>query len=52
VSEEEFRARVESGVSEPPEAYPIIKAINVGLRGASPRELEELEAGKNECALG
>lgn len=51
-SEAEFRARVESGISEPPDAYPIIKAINVGLREASPRQLEELEAGKNECALG
>lgn len=51
-SEADFRARVESGVTKPPEAYPIIKAINVGLREASPMEAEELEAGKNECALG
>ncbi|MGD8496582.1 MAG: MBL fold metallo-hydrolase [Gemmatimonadales bacterium] len=51
-SEAEFRARVESGISDPPDAYPIIKAINVGLRQASPLELEQLEAGKNECALG
>lgn len=51
-SEAEFRAVVERGISKPPDAYPIIKAINVGLREASPREAEELEAGKNECALG
>ena len=51
-TEEEFRAVVESGLKTPPEAYPIIKAINVGLREATPEEAEELEAGKNECALG
>lgn len=51
-SEDDFRRMVSRGASEPPPAYPIIKAINVGLRTASPEEIEELEAGKNECALG
>lgn len=51
-TEDEFRAAVDRGVSTPPEAYPIIKAINLGLRTATPEEAEELEAGKNECALG
>lgn len=50
-SEEEFRAVVEEGISSPPEAYPIIKAINVGLRDVTEEEVEVLEAGKNECAL-
>ncbi|MFW6039451.1 MAG: MBL fold metallo-hydrolase [Gemmatimonadota bacterium] len=51
-SEEEFRAAVRRGLSTPPDAYPIIKAINVGLRGVTEDEAEVLEAGKNECALG
>lgn len=51
-SEEEFRAAVQSGLSTPPEVYPTIKAINVGLRGVTEDEAEVLEAGKNECALG
>ncbi len=50
--EAEFRAFVDAGVSTPPEAYRTIKAINVGLAMVSPREVEVLEAGKNECALG
>ncbi len=50
--EAEFRAFVDSGVSTPPEAYRMIKAINVGLAMVSPLEAEVLEAGKNECALG
>lgn len=51
-NEAKFRDAVHRGVSKPPAAYPIIKAINVGLRDATPEEAEELEAGKNECALG
>ena len=34
-----------------PEAYIKIKAVNVGLLGPSPREADELEVGKNECAV-
>lgn len=51
-SEKEFRATVRRGLSTPPEAYAIIKAINVGLRDVTGGEAEVLEAGKHECALG
>ena len=50
--EEEFRTWVESHVSTPPEAYPHIKAINVGLAEVTPQQADVLEAGKNECAVG
>lgn len=49
--EAEFRAFVNRGISTPPEAYPRIKAINVGLAIVTPEEAEILEAGKSECAL-
>jgi glyoxylase-like metal-dependent hydrolase (beta-lactamase superfamily II) len=51
-TEEEFRATVRRHVSTPPDAYRMIKAINVGLRNPTPEEALVLEAGKNECALG
>jgi len=51
-TEDEFRAWVESHVSSPPEAYPHIKAINVGLAEVTPQQADILEAGKNECAVG
>lgn len=51
-TEEEFREKVRRGVSTPPEAYKVIKAINVGLRDVTPEEAQVLEGGKNECALG
>lgn len=35
-----------------PSAYRTIKGINVGIMSASEREFDELESGKNECALG
>lgn len=34
-----------------PAAYRTIKAINVGLHAADEREAEELEVGRNECAI-
>jgi glyoxylase-like metal-dependent hydrolase (beta-lactamase superfamily II) len=34
-----------------PEAYRSIKAVNVGLHVADDREAEDLEVGRNECAL-
>jgi glyoxylase-like metal-dependent hydrolase (beta-lactamase superfamily II) len=49
---DEFREWVESHVSTPPEAYPHIKAINVGLAQVTPQQADVLEAGKNECAVG
>ncbi len=35
-----------------PEAYRTIKAVNIGLVRVSEAQAEELEVGKNECALG
>ena len=35
-----------------PESYRRIKAVNVGLAPVSETEAEELEVGRNECALG
>jgi glyoxylase-like metal-dependent hydrolase (beta-lactamase superfamily II) len=35
-----------------PDAYRRIKAINVGLDHPTEAEMEELEAGRNQCALG
>jgi glyoxylase-like metal-dependent hydrolase (beta-lactamase superfamily II) len=47
-----FRTWVTEHVSTPPEAYRKIKAINVDLLEVDPTQADELEAGKNECALG
>jgi len=47
-----FQAWVQERVSTPPEAYRKIKAINVNLLHVDPAQADELEAGKNECALG
>ena len=35
-----------------PDAYRQIKAVNVGLLAVDDRQAEELEVGRNECALG
>jgi glyoxylase-like metal-dependent hydrolase (beta-lactamase superfamily II) len=35
-----------------PDAYRRIKGINVGLETLSDAEMDELEAGRNQCALG
>ncbi len=35
-----------------PEGYRKIKALNLGLAPLVPEEVEELEMGRNECALG
>lgn len=34
-----------------PESYRTIKAVNVGLRDLTEREADELELGRNECAV-
>ena len=34
-----------------PESYRLIKAINVGLRKVDDREADELDLGRNECAV-
>jgi glyoxylase-like metal-dependent hydrolase (beta-lactamase superfamily II) len=47
-----FRAWVMARAGKFPAAYRRIKAINLGLETVDEVEAEELEAGKNECALG
>ena len=49
--ESEFAEWVKSHVAEFPEAYGKIKIINAGLLQVSSDEAEELEIGKNECAV-
>jgi glyoxylase-like metal-dependent hydrolase (beta-lactamase superfamily II) len=48
----EFSAWVNTRLKEPPQAYRYIKAINVGLMQVDAHQASELEAGKNECAVG
>jgi len=50
-TEREFRTWVTDHVSEPPAAYPRIKAINVGLAEVTEEQAETLEAGRSECAV-
>jgi glyoxylase-like metal-dependent hydrolase (beta-lactamase superfamily II) len=50
-TEEAFRAWIEPRLSEPPEAYRYIKAINVGLVQVTEPEADALEVGRNECAV-
>ncbi len=50
-SETEFAEWVRAHVVSFPDAYRQIKAINVGLIEVSPEEADELEVGKNECAV-
>ena len=47
-----FRGWVMARTGEFPAVYRRIKAINLGLETVDDVEAEELEAGKNECALG
>ncbi len=46
-----FAQWVRTHLPTPPEAYRIIKGVNVGLIAASPEEIDVLEAGRNECAV-
>jgi glyoxylase-like metal-dependent hydrolase (beta-lactamase superfamily II) len=43
---------VEARTGTFPEQYRVIKAVNVGLTPVTELQAEELEMGKNECALG
>ncbi len=47
-----FAAWVESRRTAFPEAYRTIKAINVGLMSVDSATADELECGKNQCAVG
>ena len=46
-----FREWVRERTGTFPDAYRKIKAVNVGLVAVNELEAEELEVGKNECAL-
>lgn len=52
VREREAFLRWAGAPSAFPEGYRTIKAINVGLKTVTEREAEELEVGRNECAVG
>jgi len=47
-----FFAWIQSKVGASPEAYRKIKAVNLGLLEVWDMEAQELEGGRNECALG
>ena len=47
-----FSAWVQSQTAPFPDAYRTIKAVNVGLVEVDDRQADELEIGRNECALG
>ena len=47
-----FRAWVEAREASFPEAYRKIKGVNIGLFPVDEKEAQQLEVGKNECALG
>jgi hypothetical protein len=49
---EAFARWVSSQTAVFPDAYRTIKAVNVGLHRVDDSQAEELEAGRNECALG
>lgn len=48
----EFTRWVAAKTGRVPESYRAIKAVNLGLQAVDAAEAEELEAGKNECAVG
>ncbi len=48
----DFLQWIDSANTPFPEAYARIKAVNVGLISVTDVEAEELELGRNECALG
>lgn len=51
-SVEEFTEWINSREAPFPEAYKTIKAVNLGLVQVTDQQAEELETGRNECALG
>lgn len=51
-SGDDFVAWILENKASFPEAYKKIKALNVGLAPVDELEVEELEVGRNECALG
>lgn len=51
-NETEFIAWVKQRIGKTPDAYRKIKSINLGLIEIWEMEAQELESGRNECALG
>jgi glyoxylase-like metal-dependent hydrolase (beta-lactamase superfamily II) len=51
-TEEEFAAWIAARAGSFPDAYRRIKAVNVGLEIVNDSAASELEAGRNQCALG
>jgi glyoxylase-like metal-dependent hydrolase (beta-lactamase superfamily II)/rhodanese-related sulfurtransferase len=51
-SAEDFATWVKSKETTFPEAYKRIKAVNIGLVEVNEEEAQQLEIGKNECAVG
>jgi glyoxylase-like metal-dependent hydrolase (beta-lactamase superfamily II) len=51
-AEADFVAWVKTKLGGSPEAYRKIKAVNLGLLEVWDMEAQELECGRNECALG
>jgi hypothetical protein len=51
-SADQFIAWILERESPFPEAYRRIKAINIGLADVTEDEADDLEVGRNECALG
>jgi glyoxylase-like metal-dependent hydrolase (beta-lactamase superfamily II) len=49
---EELLAAIQAANAEVPDAYRRIKTANLGLARVSAAEADELEAGRNQCALG
>lgn len=51
LDEKEFVQKINESVAPAPPHYARIRRINLGLESPSEEELEEIELGKNECAL-
>jgi glyoxylase-like metal-dependent hydrolase (beta-lactamase superfamily II) len=51
LGEADFKAWVKSRAGSFPDAYRTIKAVNVGLMQIDEMQADELEVGKNECAI-
>jgi len=48
---EAFAGWIRARAGKFPDAYRRIKAINIGLESVADAQADELEAGRNECAL-
>jgi glyoxylase-like metal-dependent hydrolase (beta-lactamase superfamily II) len=51
LDEAEFLRRIEDGTGSAPSHYATLRRINLGVATASAEQLDELEIGRNECAL-